>query len=191
MATKRDDKEPVDRPAEANPGPEDEAMESDAPRQSRRNDGGEQAMAASGRIAERGMQQASELGRRGSEQMRSLVGASARAYRDITDFSRGDVDTLMQTSAKLARGIQDVSWEVMQFTQASMRMSMQCANEMLTCRSVEDVVEVQRNFLKDSVDTILQEGARLLEISGHVATDAVSPITERIQQSQGEGATRH
>ena len=188
MATRKDDKDPTDRPSEANLGPDEQsssqALGGEYPRPSRRNDGERN-------VTDRGMQQAAELGRRGSEQMRSFVGMSARTYRDLTDYSRGDADTFMQTGARLARGIQDVGWEVMQFTQNSLRMSMQCANDMMTCRSVEDVVQLQNTFIKSSVDTILQEGARLLELSGNITNEAVSPITERIQQSQGEGVVRH
>lgn len=188
MATRKDDKDPAERPTGMNLGQDEQAspqaMGGEYSRPSHRGD-------SERNPADRAMQQATELGRRGSEQMRSFVGLSAKTYRDLTDYSHGDADTFMQSGARLARGIQDVGWEVMQFTQNSLRMSMQCANDMMTCHSVEDIVQLQNSFIKSSVDTILQEGARLLEMSGNITTEAVSPITERIQQSQGEGAVRH
>ncbi len=148
----------------------------------------EATLQAGNRAAERGVQQAAELSRRGGEQMRSLVTASAQVYRDMTDFSKGDVDAMMQTSARLAKSVQDVSMEVMQYTQMSLRMGLQVANEMMTCRSVEDFMQVQRNFLQESVDSFLQESARLLEISSHAASETITPLTEH---PRTEGHTRH
>ena len=190
MATRKDEKDTGDRPAEAGageqPGREEHEVEraAEAARQSMRRaaGNGEQTIQAGSRVAERGLSQATELGRRGSEQMRSLVSASARGWRDLGSFSRGDVDVMMQSSARLARGMQEVGWEMMQYTQNSLRLGLQAANEMMTCRSVEDMVQVQRGFFKDSMDTFLQESARLLELSSHVATDAINPLAERARE---------
>ena len=197
MATRKDERDTGDRPAEAGtgeqPGREEHEIEraAETAHQSvRRAAGdGEHAIHAGSRVAERGLSQATELGRRGGEQMRSLVSASARAYRDFSTFSRGDVDVLMQSGARLARGMQEVGWEMMQYTQNSLRLGLQAANEMMTCRSVEDIVQVQRSFLKDSMDTFLQEGTRLLELSSHVATDAINPLAER-GRDQGQTEAR-
>jgi len=126
--------------------------------------------------------------------MESAMHAGARgaaeAVREFTDISHGDVDLLLQSGARLAKGMQDMGWEVMQYTQESLRMSLQAANQMMTCRTAEDWMQLQRNYLKDSVDTFLQESARLLQMSTHVTSDAVSPIADRIQ-TQAETVVRH
>lgn len=171
MATRKDDKDTADRPAEA----------------ASSNGEGERGRRASG---DGDAPRAARMAERGAEQMRSLAGASARAYRELTDFPRGDVDMLMQSSARLAKGVQDMSWEMMQFTQNSLRIGLKAANEMMTCRTVEDLVLWQRAYLKESVDTFLEESARLLEMSSNVTSDAVGPLSERMQQ-QGEAMTRH
>jgi len=132
------------------------------------------------RTAEYARHSAAGMENLGGEQMRALLNASTRACRDMTDLSGGDVDIFMQSGARLAKGVQDMSWEWMQYTQNSLRMGLQAANRMMGCRTIEDLVELQRDFLKDSVDTLLQESARLLEMSSHVANDAVSPIAERL-----------
>ncbi|MDA8232250.1 MAG: phasin family protein [Magnetospirillum sp.] len=176
MVSKKDDKEMADRPEEAHPA-QGEQPAAERPRRAPA-----EAAESGARMAEPGFAQAGETGRR-------LIGASARAYRGMADISRGDVDVFMQTGARLAKGFQDVSWEMMQFTQNSLRMGLQAANDMMSCRSLEDVIEVQRNFLKNSVDSLLQESARLFEISTHVAGEATSPMAERFQ-SRGEAGRR-
>lgn len=139
------------------------------------------------RAAEAGLGQAADLGMRTTEQMRGLMNASARAYRDMGSVPGADVDSLMQTGARLAKGMQDMSWEMMQFSQNSWRMTMRVANQMMGCRSVEDMMQLQRDFVRESMDNLLQESARLLEMSSSVATEAPSQGTER---GGGQGA-RH
>jgi hypothetical protein len=137
-----------------------------------------------GRMANETISNVAEFGRRSTDQFQSVAGAGMRAYREITDDSKDDVDALMQSGAKLAKGVQDMSWEMMQYTQHSLQLSMRTANDLLGCRSMEDMMQVSREFMRESVDTFLQESARLLEMSSSVASEAVTPIKEKV-------ATRH
>lgn len=148
-------------------------------RMRRATEGAGEAIESGSQMAERGFAQVADISRRQADQMRSLMGASVRAYGDAGNLSRDDVDALVQTSARLAKGVQEMGMEVMQYTQQSLQMGMRVANEMMTCRSVEDMLQVQQNFVRQSVDTFLQESARLLEMSSSVATEAVNPLNDR------------
>lgn len=160
----------------------------DAPRRVA-DETGEAAMGAAremgetgSRMAGRAFSQAADLSRQSSEQLRSLVDASARAYGGMTDLSRHDMDALMQSGSRLAKGMQDMGWEMMQFAQNSFRMSVQCANEMMGCRSVEDMMQVQRNFMRETMGLTMQESARLMQLSSSLASDAAGPISQRAQE---------
>jgi hypothetical protein len=179
MATKKEDRDVADRP-ESGSGRGQQAAE--AGRQGAEQTT-ENVVRAGSRMAEDNVAQTVEFGRRSSDQMRTLMSAGTQAYRGMTDYSKDDLDALMQSSARLAKGIQDMSWEVMQYTQENLRIGMRCANEMMGCRSVEDMLEISQNFVRQSVDTLLHESAKLLELSSTVATDAVNPINERVQSS--------
>lgn len=190
MAARKDDKDSAERAGGnggAEPGAEAgrqsterQATERQATERIRRSAGaGSEAVESSSRMAERGFAQVADLGRTQADQMRSLLGASARAYGDAGNLSSDDVDALVQTSARLAKGVQDMSLEVMQYTQQSLQMSMRVANDLMTCRTVEDMLNIQRDFMRQSVDTFLHESARLLEMSSNVATEAVNPLNDR------------
>ncbi|MGE5547772.1 MAG: phasin family protein [Solirubrobacterales bacterium] len=142
----------------------------------------QEGAAQAGQMAERGMSGMMDFGRNQSDQLRALMGASSRAVREMSDVSRDDMDVIMQTGARLAKGMQDVGWELMQYTQRSLRMSMRTANDMMACRSVEDMMQLQRDFVRDSVDTFLQESAKVLELTSSVASEAVHPLQERAGQ---------
>lgn len=179
MASKKDDKDMAERAGDTGEHAAEagrQAAERGAETSARL---AERSMESATRAAERGMGQVADFGRHQTDQMRSLMGASARVYSDLG--SRDNVDALMQSSVRLAKGVQDMSWEMMQYTQQSMQMGLKAANQMMTCRSIEDMLNVQRNWMRESVDTFLQESARLLEMSSSVATDAVNPLNDRLQ----------
>ncbi|MBC7952008.1 MAG: phasin family protein [Rhodospirillaceae bacterium] len=166
MAAKKDDKDPGEPMGEA-------AIE--AGRQTRR---------VTESMVEAGMSQASDVSHRQTEQVRALMGSGTRLYADPGEVSRDDVDTVMQTSARLAKGVQSMSWEVMNYTQQSLQLSLQTANDLMTCRTIEDMLNIHRNFMRQSVNTFLQESARLLEMSSGVTDEVTAPIQQRVETTR-------
>lgn len=133
------------------------------------------------RTAEYARHSTSELGDFGSQQVRAFLDASTRAARDFGDLSGGDGGFFMQNGTRLAKGMQDISWLWVQYTQNSLNMGLLAASRMMGCRTIEELLELQRDFLKDSVDGFLRESARLLEMTSNIAGDTINPIAERIQ----------
>lgn len=134
------------------------------------------------RLMEQGLDEVAEIGRRQAEQARSLLGAGTRLYGDVGEVSRDDVENMLETGARLAKGAQDVGWEVMHYTQQSLQLGMRCANELMTCRTVDDMLKVQRNFVRQSMDSLLQESVRLLELSTGQVQQAVGQAQQQVQQ---------
>lgn len=176
MASRKDDKDNAER---MDPAEEAGRTAETAQRE------GEKAARAASRVASTGMDQAADFGLRQADRLRTMLGNPAEAYREIA--GDGDMDAILQSGARLARGMQDVGWEMMQFSQQSLRMQLKAANDLMTCRSIEDMVQVQRDLMRESVDSLLQESAKLLELSSNVATDALDPLSQR---GQG-GGPRH
>ncbi|HLN23777.1 MAG TPA: phasin family protein [Patescibacteria group bacterium] len=140
-----------------------------------------QAGEASARMADRGLRQA--------EQAQALMVQPTEIYRELAQHSQADFDAMLQTGTRVARGLQEMSLEVSQFTQQSLRLGMRLANEMMECRSVEDMMAVQRDFMKESLDSFLTESTRLLTLSSRLANDAVAPVAEKVTRA-GETLTQ-
>jgi hypothetical protein len=147
-------------------------------------DAAAEQMTGAGKMAEHGQEQAVEASRRQSEQMRSLLGTGTRLYSDMGEVSRGDVDNLLETGARIAKGAQEVGWEMVHYTQQSLQASLRAANQMMTCRTVEDMLNVQRNFVRESMDSFMQESVKLLELSTGGATEAAQSMQQRMDIRQ-------
>jgi|GEM_PF-4495469 Phasin protein. len=193
MAARKDERDTIGQVAEAADEPMAEAdrQAADPGRHTRHatESVSDSALNAGTRLAEQG----AEAGRRQTDQVRALLGSGTRLYSDLNEVSKDDVDTAVRSGTRLARGMQDMSWEVMRYTQQSLQLGLRTANELMICRTVDDLLNVQRNFMRASIDTFLQESAKLLEMSGGVATDAAAPIQQRPERG-GEfkaGETRN
>lgn len=123
---------------------------------------------------------AADIGRQQAERAKTLMSASTKAYQDVAGSSKDDVEAIMQSGARLAQGMQEVGWEMVNFTNESLRCGLRAANDLMECRSVEDMVAVQRDYVKESVDIFLSESAKLLRMTSSTANEAVTPISQRV-----------
>lgn len=138
------------------------------------------------RLTDQTLNRMEDMAERQEQQGRTLLAASTEAYRELTDFSRADLDALLQSGARLAQGLQEVGWEVTNLTQQTVRLGLQLASNLLECRTMEDMVGVHRDFIKETVDTVLAESARIFSVSSRVASEAVTPLGERASQMAHE-----
>ncbi|MBY0430592.1 MAG: phasin family protein [Rhodospirillales bacterium] len=127
-------------------------------------------------MAKRGMQQAADVSRRQTDATLQMMGMSPAALTELSQASRDDMEAMVESSTRIARDFQEMGMEWMHITQESLRMSMKAANELMECRSMEDLVQTQRHLMKESMDVFLNESSRLLQLSSRLTTDAVNPF---------------
>lgn len=149
----------------------------------------EAAADASRNIAQFGREQAQRTAEAAEQSVReaaNVLGASAKSYGEIAEQSRGSVEAVMHSSARIARGLQEMGWEVARFSQDSMRTGLRIASDMMHCRSLEDVVEVQTHFVRETMDRALDQQARLLRLSRAAAEEAEQAISTRLKDQGSE-----
>ena len=152
----------------------------------------EQAAAPGRRAGDTAQQQAAEATKHQGDQWRNVLDNSAQYYRDVAELSRDDVEAFFQSSARMARGMQEVVWEMINLTQENVSLGAKHANSLLQCRSIEDAFARQRDFLKETVNSLMSCGAKVLQMSTQVTNEAVAPINQRVadNDSAGRGAPR-
>lgn len=128
------------------------------------------------RMGQQEMNRAAELGRAQSEQFGRMFSASLSAYRDLSDWSGKDLSRFTSTQACVARGLQEMGWELMRFTQDTLRSGMRTANDMVKCRSVEDIAALQRDFVREAMDQWLDGSVRMLRIGSDTASEAIDEL---------------
>ena len=155
--------------------------------------GAESAMDATRNVAQFGREQAQRgaaAAEQGVKQAADVIGAAGKSYGEIAEHSRGNMEAAMQSSARLARGLQEMGWEVARFSQDSLRSGLRAASEMMHCRSIEDVVEVQSHFVQESLDRVLDQQTRILRLSRTTADEAEQAIVSRKREGGEEARSQ-
>ena len=141
--------------------------------------GTESAMDATRNVAQFSREQAQRgaaAAEQGVKQAADVIGAAGKSYSEIAEQSRGNMEAAMQSSARIARGFQEMGWEVARFSQDTLRSGLRAASEMMHCRSIEDMVEVQSHFVQESLDRVLDQQTRILRLSRTTADEAEQAI---------------
>jgi hypothetical protein len=124
-------------------------------------------------------QRTAEMAQQGVREAANMLGAAGKSYGEIAEHSRANVEAALHSGARIARGLQEMGWEVARFSQDTLRSGFKAASDILHCRSLEDVVEVQSHFVQESLDRAIDQQARLLRLSRAAADEAEQVILHR------------
>jgi phasin family protein len=123
---------------------------------------------AANRIAERSM-----------DQLSKMFGLSGDTARQTMQQSSGNLQALIESTTVIASGLQNVSGEWMRFTQSRIEENLDRFDEFLGCRSLQECLALQTQFVRDNFEALLQSARRTSELSTQVADQAVRKMSDQ------------
>lgn len=108
-----------------------------------------------------------------------LISASVHAmdvYRDASERSAERVQALFTSAMTLGRGIQDMQHAWLEMLDQSMEHAVHKPQDLLRCKSVVELAEVQRDLYLDSLNHAFESTSRLLDMAGRAAQQAMRPL---------------
>jgi hypothetical protein len=121
--------------------------------------------------------------------MRSLEGLThnwTRAFGaaapnpDLADQSARNVQAVSQASTALAKGAQDASRAWFDLTQKAVRTNLEAMGQFAGCRSMQELVTLQSNLVRDSLQQVIESG----EVVARASSEAIREATRAMQQPQ-------
>lgn len=110
----------------------------------------------------------------------NLYGESARLTAD-------DMQAIATCSSIAAGGIGELRQAWVEWLNRNLRAGARASQELMRCTKLEQVADVQRNFLKETLDNLFEGSAQMLRISSRVSEDAARPIEDRVLQLRRGG----
>jgi phasin family protein len=101
-------------------------------------------------------------------------------YDNIAAFGKANMDALIQANKVFAKGLEEISKEVLHLTQSSIESATAATKAMFAAKSLKDVVELNANFTKSHFDKLVTNSTKLGEMGVKLATDTIAPITARV-----------
>lgn len=110
----------------------------------------------------------------------AFQGPTFQGYGEFAAAGKENVEALVKSGNLLAKGMETLSKEVMEFTRLSFEGNVAATKAVLGAKSFKEAVDLQADFAKKNVDQMLNEGAKLAELSVKVTNEAMEPIQARV-----------
>lgn len=128
-------------------------------------------------VAQRGFEQAASITR---EQFDRASKTMFKNYEEFSQISKENIDAFVKSGTVVAKGFEEAGKAWIDFTRRSFETGVETAKAVMSCRDLREVVDVQSEFARSSLDSLVNEGSKLSEIGMKVANEALEPIQSRI-----------
>jgi hypothetical protein len=127
---------------------------------------------------------ASEAGANGRQAVKETVSrtaeAASRATQDATRTARDLSGAFTNSYGVFADGIQELQHGYWRIVQKSVDIAANAPAEMMKCRSLTELSELQRDIFHRYLDGVVDANRTLMDVSVRVAENAVRPLQEQI-----------
>jgi phasin family protein len=100
--------------------------------------------------------------------------------RDIAHFGEGDLAAVVQANTALVKGFEAIGLEVFAYAQTALGDAVRVARAMIDARSVVDVIALNGEFARASIEGLLANSTRVSEIGMRMTSEAFGPLGERV-----------
>lgn len=112
--------------------------------------------------------------------IRTGVRNMVKTVEEIFAFGQGNVEAFVKSSQIWTAGVQDLSKAVAATAQAQLDHTFATVKALAAIKSVKEVVDLQTNLARESVEKAVAETGKLTDASVKLAEQAWAPINERV-----------
>jgi phasin family protein len=134
------------------------------------------------RVAQEAAETTRRVAEEATERGAGAIRAAAEIYNETAQVTAQDLQAIATLSSIAAGGLADMHQAWMEWLNRSLRTTSRATQQLMRVKSLEQLAELQRSFLKESFDNLLEGSAELLRISSRVSEDARRPIEDRVAQ---------
>lgn len=106
-----------------------------------------------------------------------------KSVDDAAKLGKEQVDALVSASNVAAKGIETINAEVMAFTKHQIEDQISATKAMMGAKTLQELYDLQNDYLKSSLDAVMQQSTKLGELTTKLAKESFEPLNERFQQS--------
>jgi hypothetical protein len=148
----------------------------------------QQAATAAQGMARSGVSMAAEVAQRTTDQVADVLGVAHQRTHQLAERATQNLQAITQSSALLARGVQDVSGECLEMVQARLQKNLDGLNALVRCRTLPKFLAAQRSLFQDNLELTLDNSRRIAELSARVASNVTRTSATEIGRSVNRAA---
>lgn len=162
--------------AAATPTPEPAPAAAPAPAPTRK----EALMETVTNVAEKTEAHAKALFTETTDRAKSALEKGTRLFADINDFSKGNVEAVVESTKIAAKGAEEVARYSTDYAKATVEKFNATARQFASVKSPTEFLKLQSELAKDTVDSFVAEGAKFTENYLKLLGEIAQPISNRV-----------
>jgi phasin family protein len=107
-----------------------------------------------------------------------------QTYEDFSKFGKEFADTGLKSFASLSKGAQALAVEATDYTRKSFENGSAFVENLLSAKSIENAVEIQTDYVKQSYEAFVSEATKLGELYVGLARDAYQPFESLVAKAK-------
>ena len=100
-------------------------------------------------------------------------------YDDVSRLSKDNLEACVRSSEVVAKGVETFGEEVVSFSRDALEAGIQTAQSIATAKSLHEVFDLQSEYSRKSLESLMAETAKLAGLSIAMASDAFEPLQSR------------
>ena len=106
--------------------------------------------------------------------------AMIKTAEEMQKLSKENLEACIQCSTIIAKGMQELGREWTAYLQESMERSATAAKALMAARTMQEILTLQSDWLKASLDKMVAEATKMSEQTVKVTNEAMEPISARL-----------
>jgi phasin family protein len=130
-----------------------------------------------------GLNSASANAQRFTDQVSEAYGITGEGREELTRQGSQNLEMVVQASAVLTRGVQDLSREWLSLTQERLQKNLDDFGALARCRSIPDVMAAQSTLMRDNLEQTIESTRRMAEVATRVANEASQTLAAQTKKA--------
>ncbi len=122
-------------------------------------------------------------GQKGVEQMAKSADAATRSLNSMMEISKENMEACVECSNIAATASKHMGAEWVNYANKSFSQNIELSKEFLSCRTLNDMFDLQSKFMKANLDNFFSESVKMSEMAFEAATTASEPLNETLSQT--------
>ena len=131
-----------------------------------------------------GLDTATAVMGRSTDQLGRTLGLSGNEAQQATERSARNTEIVFYTSTTATKLMGGMSREYFELVRQQIENSMDRMNELLRCRTPQDIAAVQSDLVREAVGRVLQSSRRMADMSLKLADDAAKHMSQNVERTR-------